>query len=457
MGNLETEPVREMNEYRDNAALFTEKMYDKTHAEFVQFVKLNSTNSFIYIEFNYKQIGQDEKWFNKLCEFLDQDKMRIKREVLLQRIRGSSNSPFDPEDLDIINSYRTNPIEEYLIRDYFNLRVYRQLDKEVPYLVGVDVATGVNADNTAITIIDPYDLKPCAHLKTPLSDEIQTSEILADIVTNFVPKAVLCIERNNIGSAVINLLRRTKLVTNLYNDPNKIYVPDPDDKLDKKGRLVREAESRRYWGVYTRGDNRQIMMDILQLRARENKADFVCAEIIDDMNNLIQKSNGKIEAASGQHDDSIMSYLIALYVYRYGVKLSRYGIYKGMSRQKFEEIANEADDYATIYESLPDHLKEIFPKPEGEQLARTASSNMDMPAEIADGIRQSGSDEELYRQIRAAEARRLNNKKITITENNELAIEDEDAIEAMIRKSDNRGGFRDIPSAVFDFCDTFND
>ena len=121
MGNLETEPVREMNEYRDNAALFTEKMYDKTHAEFVQFVKLNSTNSFIYIEFNYKQIGQDEKWFNKLCEFLNQDKMRIKREVLLQRIRGSSNSPFDPEDLDIINSYRTNPIEEYLIRDYFNL------------------------------------------------------------------------------------------------------------------------------------------------------------------------------------------------------------------------------------------------------------------------------------------------------------------------------------------------
>ena len=457
MGNVDTNPVHEMNEYRDNSALFTENLYDKTSSQLLEYVRLNSTNSFVYIEFNYKQIGQDEDWFQKLCSFLNQDKMRIKREILLQRIRGSDNSPFDPEDLDIINSFRTNPIEEYLVRDYFNFRVYRKLDKEIPYLIGVDVATGVNADNTAITVIDPYDLKPVAHLKTPLADEIQTSEILADIVTNFIPKSVLCIERNSIGSAVINILRKTKLVVNLYNNPDKIFVAEPDDKLDKKGRLIREAESRRYWGVLTKGDSRQLMMDILIIRVRENKSDFVCAEIIDDINNLIQKSNGKIEATSGQHDDSIMSYLIAMYVYKYGVKLSRYGIYRGMSKQKLERHANEKDDYKDIWENLPDELKSIFPKPQGDIIqSMGVPNNMDIPKDIADSIRNTGTDEEIFRAIREQEARRVNKKKIVINENNELSIEDDDQIKEMIKRSDNRGGFRDIPTSTFDICDLIN-
>ena len=456
LGSIDTQPVQQMNEFRDNAALFTENLYDKTSAQLAEYVRLNSTNSLIYIEFNYKQIGMDEIWFQKLCSFLNQDKMRIKREVLLQRIRGADNSPFDPEDLDIINSFRSNPLEEYLIRDYFNFRIYRKIDRDTPYLVGVDVATGVNADNTAITVIDPFDLKPVAHLKTPLADEIQTSEILADIVTNFIPKSVLCVERNSIGSAVINILRKTKLVVNLYNNPDKIFVPDPDDKLDKKGRLIREAESRRYWGVLTKGDSRQLMMDILQLRVRQNKGDFVCAEIIDDLNNLVLKSSGKIEAASGQHDDSVMSYLIALYVYKYGVKLSRYGIYKGMSRQKLEKIASEKNDYKEIWDNLPDELKAIFPKPEGDLIQSMGTPDVDIPKDIADSIRNTGTDEEIFRAIREQEGRRVNKKKIVINENNELSIEDDDKIKEMIQRSDNRGGFRDIPASTFDICDLLN-
>ena len=58
---------------------------------------------------------------------------------------------------------------------------------------------------------------------------------------------------------------------------------------------------------------------------------------------LVRK-NGKVQAAAGEHDDSIMSYLIALYVYTYGKNINRWGIVKGMKEPGYDgEKAQEED------------------------------------------------------------------------------------------------------------------
>ena len=50
--------------------------------------------------------------------------------------------------------------------------------------------------------------------------------------------------------------------------------------------------------------------------------------LVDDIKNLVVK-NDKIQAAAGEHDDCVMSWLIAMYVYYYGEQLERYGFVKG--------------------------------------------------------------------------------------------------------------------------------
>ena len=455
-GNADSSPVKDMNSIRDLAAIFTEKIYDMDSKNLSSYIDKNSQNGFTYIEFTYKQIGMDEDWFRGMAKTLNWEKMKIKREILLQRIRGSSNSPFDPEDLDMINTYRPKgPLEEFMVRGDFLLRVYSAIDKDIPYIIGVDVATGVNGDNTAVVITDPYTLKPCAVLKTPLVDEVQTAEILTDIVLNYAPRGVLCIERNNTGGSVISMLRRTKIVSHIYNDPNKVYVPDPSDKLDKKGTLVREAESRKYWGIYTRDKNREAMMEMLQLRVRDYKEDFVCTEIIDELNSLVRNSSGKILAIYPDHDDVIMAYLITLYVYQYGVKLGRYGIVKGMKKEEFESV-NKSTTYEDAYEALPDKWKSLFPNPEGN-IRRDVSPDINTFSNEIVASRDP-EDEKIYRDIQAMQQRRAkkNSPRVTFDKEGNMLVEDEKIDEMIERARDNRTGLSGIKSSVFDICDFLN-
>jgi PHIKZ025 len=367
-GNIDSQPVKDSMSTREQAAVFTERLYDMTEDDIAAFMKANSRNGIIYIEFNYKQIGMDEEWYQKVCAVSNWDKIKIKREVLLQRIRGTSESPFDPDDLDTINGFRKEPIDEIMVNKIFTLYVYEKLDKTVPYIMGVDCATGVNNDNTVLMIIDPYTLHPVACMKTPLADAVETAQNIIHVVNRYIPKALVAIESNHLGSAIIAILKRSSIAANLYYDINKAMVPDVETRLDKHGMVMNDPNNRRFYGVATTATTRPMMMQILLRHVAERKSDFICRELIDDLNNLIQKASGKIEAAQGEHDDVVMAYLIALFVYYHGSKLSRYGITKYDPRKPIGESVKKVETYADAYEALPDNLKQYFPNPQGQQL-----------------------------------------------------------------------------------------
>ena len=367
-GNIDSQPVKDSMSTREQAAVFTERLYDMTEDDIAAFMKANSRNGIIYIEFNYKQIGMDEEWYQKVCAVSNWDKIKIKREVLLQRIRGTSESPFDPDDLDTINGFRKEPIDEIMVNKIFTLYVYEKLDKTVPYIMGVDCATGVNNDNTVLMIIDPYTLHPVACMKTPLADAVETAQNIIHVVNRYIPKALVAIESNHLGSAIIAILKRSSIAANLYYDIDKAMVPDVETRLDKHGMVMNDPNNRRFYGVATTATTRPMMMQILLRHVAERKSDFICRELIDDLNNLIQKASGKIEAAQGEHDDVVMAYLIALFVYYHGSKLSRYGITKYDPHKPIGESVKKVETYADAYEALPDNLKQYFPNPQGQQL-----------------------------------------------------------------------------------------
>ena len=49
--------------------------------------------------------------------------------------------------------------------------------------------------------------------------------------------------------------------------------------------------------------------------------------LVDDICKLVRTSTGKIEAVKGEHDDCLMSYLHAIYIYYHGDNLSTFGIF----------------------------------------------------------------------------------------------------------------------------------
>ena len=296
-----------------------------------------------------------EEWFRKLCALVNGDPTAIKRELLLQRIRGSKDSPFSEEDLMAIQEIKPVVIEEHYIMDIYQLNVYKTLRKEFPYLVGVDVATGVNNDSTAVSVVNPYTLQVDAEFRSPIMSYPDLKRFLYQLVKKYIPNAVLCIEKNHGGDSVIQDLRETVLNRNLYHSMSKDLVDDNNAKITN-GHIEREVERRRSFGVFTGKNSRALMIDLLFLTVQENKDRITSHFIIDDILKLVRK-NGKVQAAVGEHDDSIMSYLIALYVYTYGKNLNRWGIVQGMKEPGYENDDKNAQDQ-DAYQYMLDNLSE---------------------------------------------------------------------------------------------------
>lgn len=362
-GNIDSEPVSTTEKFRAGMMRFTESIYDCVDKQKIKdVISSNSELGIVYIEFSYTQLGKDDKWFRSVCQRVANDPVKIKREIFLQRIRGSTQSPFSQEDLEMINNVKQEPIYNLCILNLFMINIYEKLNPEIPYIVSVDCATGSGVDNTALTIIDPYTQRPVGEFKSPHIGPEQTKKMLIVLVSKYIPKAILAIERNHLGSAIIDGLKLSRISHNVYFDNSKIFSPDVDAKLDRNGYLVAQSNLNQFYGVYTSVKTRPIMFDILFSRVRDYKKDFVTQNIIDDLNNLVRTPTGKIAAASGKHDDSIMSYLIGMYVLFNGTNLERYGFHRGdkakVHKEK-EELTQEeiAEAFMT---SIPEEAREQF-------------------------------------------------------------------------------------------------
>lgn len=357
-GDLDSRPCQQALQMIEKTTKWSEKFYDWDIEEVRDYIDRNSDNKIVYIEYQYTQLGKDEAWFRKICGIINNDPAKIKREIFLQRLRGSSDSPFEPEDLQALDELRGKVKEEIFINKLFKLDLYESLKRDRVYIVGVDVATGSGGDNSAVTIIDPYTLSTVGSFSSSLIGVHGLQQFLFVLVRKYIPRAILCIERNHNGEAVMDNLRQTAIRQNIYFDNSKdILGSRIDEKIDAHGFLRREAASRRFYGVYTSGKSREIMINLLFAHMSDFKDKFISNNVIDDIFTLVKNKRGKIEAAPGKHDDSIMSYLIGLYVYYHGNNLHRYGFVKGELPDEeernrglsYEEQINRLDNRTQSY------------------------------------------------------------------------------------------------------------
>lgn len=336
---------------------WSENFYNLTPEQIMEYHVANNTNRIIYIEYQYFQIGLTNKWLREISAKIG-DPLVVRREILLQRLHGSSLSPYSQEDLEYISSMQKNPIDTLYVNEYYRFDIYEELDKKIPYIVGIDCSTGTNSDNNAITIINPYTVTPVAELQCSYIGETAYEKLITVLVQKYIPRAILCIERNSVGDGIIDHLLNSPISRNLYYDRNRDLVAQKmsENEDPMVSMLKKEAEKKKFYGVYTEGNSRDQMFTILARHISEYKEKFVTKNIIHDLNGLIRKSSGKIEAGPGMHDDSIMSYLIGLYVYYHGNNLDIFGFIRGSD----EDIGERNRGTVRLEDSelVPEEIKE---------------------------------------------------------------------------------------------------
>jgi len=358
-GDLDTQPGQDALLIIEKTCKWTEQFYDWDVNDIDEYISNNSGNGIIYIEYQYQQLGKDEEWFKKTCQSVLNNPAKIQREIFLKRMRGSSESPFEPEELAAIEELKGVVKEELFINKLFKLDIYEQIRKDRVYIIGVDVSNGYGQDNSAVTVIDPYTLKTVAEFKSPYIGVTTFTKFLYILIRKHIPRGILCIERNANGESILDALRETDIHGQLYFDNSKDFVgANIDDKLDAQGFLKIQAARRKLYGVYTQGKSREVMFQLLDAHVKDFKDRFIGANVISDLMSLVRTKRGRIEAGAGFHDDCIMSYLIALYVFYHGNNLHRFGFVRGEIPD--EDKRNRGLTYEETMQEMPEDVQQAF-------------------------------------------------------------------------------------------------
>jgi hypothetical protein len=353
-GDISTPAGLESYEMIMEMPMWKESLYDYSKEEIVKYVNEHGTQPFLRIEYMYSQLGKTKEWFDEVTKGLDRN--TIRRDYLIQRVLNNPNTPFDMDDLDYINNNISEPICEIEINGQI-LEIYEHLDKKarydvtLPYLIGVDCSTGTGHDYQAITIINPFNLKVAAEFKSQWLGEFDLCTLLHDLVKKYFHNAVLCIERNSVGSVIIDNLQHTDVSHRLYHDIGQdMLAASIHHQSDPVSILKKNAEMKRMLGVYTSSASRVRMMDIIQKHVHELKDLINTKNLVADIAKLIMKPSGRIEAEIGFHDDCVMSYLIAMYVWYHGNNLRKFGIDKNKA-VIYQENEGLLKDYTSEIQS----------------------------------------------------------------------------------------------------------
>lgn len=329
-GLLTTDEGIEAFTLKETATPFSERWYDLSKEQIYDIIASNTNSNFVYIKYNYQQLGKSEQWFKDLCITMRKDWDAIRREVLLEWSSSSENSPFRSEDLDTIKGLLRQPINTVLLLNKYEFKIYEKINLKYPPLVGVDVSGGYQRDSSAITVVDSYTTRVTAELNSNFISTPELAMIIYEIVSKWLPNAVVNIERNGgFGSSVIARLLQTSVRKNLfYTIKDKIV-----EERITGAQIHKRTQKTKVYGSDSTKSEREQLIEILRDRVEYHKDKIISPTIYEELCGMEVKKNGKVEHSSNTHDDQVFSWLWALYIYYYGGDLmDTWGITKRVLR-----------------------------------------------------------------------------------------------------------------------------
>ena len=328
-GDLMTEEGADGFEFMNDCTKFNESWYDFPYSKIMGLIDANKKTNFVFIQYTYQQLGLPETWFESICKDMRYNWDRIKREILLEWNVSTPNAAFTPDQLDAIRRCVKDPIKTVLIFDKFPIDIYYHPEyfgdapKNTP-IIGVDVAGGFMKDYSAICIIDSKTTIPFATMKNNSIDPDDLAYVIEELVLRYMPNAVVNVEKNGIGAAVLKILKKSKIKDNLYYEIKDRILEERYDGIHVQKTKVKT----RVYGLDSTKEKRRDLIQILRERARDHKDKFMAKELWEEFRGIEVKKDGFVGHSTQSHDDLTFAYLMAMYVWTYGQNIYQWNIEK---------------------------------------------------------------------------------------------------------------------------------
>jgi hypothetical protein len=198
---------------------------------------------------------------------------------------ASGNCVFNLECIERRASELPEPIEK---RRNGHLWIWLQPQKENRYIVGADPAGGgTDGDYAALQVIDVATGLQCAELRERI-DPRELAKQAVELAAEY-NGALLVIERNNHGGAVLAYLEQQKNCPPVY---------------EKRGMA----------GWLTTAMSRPGMIECLGAALVHESSIFFSSRLLAECRTFVRQNDGRVEAASGSHDDCVMAMAMVLAV-----------------------------------------------------------------------------------------------------------------------------------------------
>jgi len=322
---------------------FNESFYDMREKKLYDIIE-NTPDKipFLFIQFSYLQLGETEEWYLSRYKKMN-NPIRARREYLLEWMNSNGNSPFDPDDIELVGQLADQKDltkETIRINKYFEMSVYGEYHGRKPVIIGVDVAGSLGRDASAVVVVHPETLHPIAIFKSNMIESSKLRKLLQTIVKKLYPNCILTIENNSVGKPLIDELRETPIARVLYKERKKRKLDQGATNATKK----RTVESIEY-GHNTNTTTRPQMMETLESIVHNSPAHVGYRELYEEIR-FLELKNGRIDHSAATHDDVTMAYMGALWVIRYGTGLKGKGIYYNITdgQDDFDELQYDVMD-----------------------------------------------------------------------------------------------------------------
>ena len=268
----------------------------------------------------------------------------IRREILLEWSNVADSAIFSKDDLDIIQQFCAQPIRTILFGQYgqYQMQIYKEMDLRDGQIIGVDVAGGYRRDSSAITIINAKTTEVMAALNCNYIPVDDLANVIYELVTKYLPQALVVIEKNGVGMGLIPRLMHSSIKKNLYYTIKTMELTERSNGVT----TIRPSQLVKAYGVDNSGPVRARLIEILFQRVQYHKDKFICPILHEEMCGLIYKTspngNSRVDHSSTTHDDQIFSYLLALYVWYDCPDLTaRFGIIREKQKANLSIFSNK--------------------------------------------------------------------------------------------------------------------
>ena len=311
-GFLNTKEGQFSFNFKNNCLDFTEKLYDLPIEEVRDIIRNNAKNNFIYIEYQYYDLGKGDDYFEEQCKALEYDQDAIDREVLCKWKAVSTVHPLGQQVLSLLDKNKRMPVHTVILNKIFRMKMYKDpetLDWSIPYIIGGDCANNVGSDYSALVVVDPYTYEVVATIRTNMFSTMLFAGMLADLMKKYFYRSILVLERNLNGATIID-----RLVQIDFGLARRIYGP-----WDEKTKQIKE------FGINTNEQSRKMVYgQVLKIAVDDSYDRIYDRVIIDEIGALIITRSGRIDHPVGGHDDLLISYLFARWFLLFGNNKDRY-------------------------------------------------------------------------------------------------------------------------------------